>query len=289
MTEIVELPSPAWDHALPAPNDALAALERGDVLWFPQLRFDLTGAEHALLTSPLGAKAKNISFDPARDRVRGVEADAAQLRLLHSMMSRFARSASTLLAATVPHYQGRIRQARVSYRPAEIEGRVTSWRKDDTRLHVDSFPSSPTRGTRILRVFSNVNPHGQRRVWRLGEPFEAVARRFLPSLRRPWPGSAALMQWLHVTKARRSAYDHYMLGLHDAMKADLQYQQAVPQQVHEWPPGTTWICYTDQVSHAATRGQYLFEQTYHLDVAAMGDPAQSPLKTLERLLGRALV
>lgn len=289
MTAILELPSRRWDEPLPASHDALAALERGDVLWFPQLRFELDREEQALMASPLGAKAKNISFDPARDQVRGVEADAAQLRVLHKMMSRFGRSANALLAATLPHYGARIRQARVSYRPTEIEGRVTSWRKDDTRLHVDSFPSSPTHGTRILRVFSNVNPHGQRRVWRLGEPFEAVARRFLPSLRRPWPGSAALMQWLHVTKSRRSEYDHYMLGLHDAMKADLPYQQSVPQQVHEWPSGSTWICYTDQVSHAAMRGQYAFEQTYHLDVAAMGDPAQSPLKTLERLLGRALV
>lgn len=289
MTDILELPSRTWEQPLAESGRAMAALERGDVLWFPQLRFELTAEEQALVGSPLGATAKNISYDPARDLVRGVEADASQLRVLHAMMSRFGRSANALLAATLPHYSARIRQARVSYRPTEIEGRVTSWRKDDTRLHVDSFPSSPTHGTRILRVFSNVNPHGQRRVWRLGEPFEAVARRFLPSLKRPWPGSAALMQWLHVTKSRRTEYDHYMLGLHDAMKADLQYQRDVPQQVHEWPSGSTWICYTDQVSHAAMRGQYAFEQTYHLDVNAMGDPAQSPLKTLERLLGRALV
>ena len=57
---------------------------------------------------------------------------------------------------------------------------MQSWRADDRRLHVDAFPSRPNYGERILRVFTNVNPDGEPRVWRVGEPFEAVARRFLP-------------------------------------------------------------------------------------------------------------
>ena len=289
MTEILELPAREWDPAPAADHDALQALERGGVLWFPNLRFELSAQELALMSSPLGSKAKNISLDPARGEVRGVEASDQERGVLQAMMSRFGRSTASLLAAVLPQYRGKLRQARVSYRPSEIEGRTTSWRKDDTRLHVDSFPSSPTHGTRILRVFTNVNPQQKKRVWRLGESFEGVARRFLPQLKRPWPGSATMLEWLHLTKSRRTEYDHYMLGLHDAMKADLSYQAAVSQVVHEFPPGTSWICYTDQVSHAAMRGQYAFEQTYHLDVRSMLDPACSPLKTLERLLGRALV
>jgi hypothetical protein len=42
-------------------------------------------------------------------------------------------------------------------------------------MHVDNFPSTPTRGKRILRVFTNVNPSGRARVWRMGEPFEQMA------------------------------------------------------------------------------------------------------------------
>jgi hypothetical protein len=41
--------------------------------------------------------------------------------------------------------------------------------------------------------------------------------------------------------------------------------------------------------HAALKGQYVLEQTFHLEVTAMVAPARSPLRVLERLHGRALV
>jgi hypothetical protein len=49
------------------------------------------------------------------------------------------------------------------------------------------------------------------------------------------------------------------------------------------------VVFTDQVLHAAMDGQYLFEQTFHIPVAAQRQPDLSPLRTLERLSGRALV
>ena len=76
-------------------------------------------------------------------------------------MARFSDSARSLVAGCF-RVSPRITRARASFRPAEIAGRQTSWRKDDTRLHIDSFPASPVQGRRILRVFSNVNPLGVR-------------------------------------------------------------------------------------------------------------------------------
>ncbi|MDE2079735.1 MAG: Kdo hydroxylase family protein [Burkholderiales bacterium] len=291
MNPITRLRLARWDAPATADEQAAAvdALEQGSVLLLPQLPFALQGDEVRLLSAALEGKGKNISLDPLTGRVRGTDADAALQRLLQGLLQRYAAATRALLQHLLPGYGAALQQARTSFRPAEIAGRQISWRKDDTRLHVDSFPSSPTQGTRILRVFSNVNPSGQPRVWRLGAPFEDVARRFLPALRPPRPGSSALMHWLHVTKRRRSAYDHYMLGLHDAMKADAAYQAEVPQVTHAFEPGCTWLVYTDQASHAAMRGQYALEQTWHLPVAAMHDPARSPLRVLERLSGRALV
>ncbi len=150
------------------------------------------------------------------------------------------------------------------------------------------FRRVPNRGERILRVFSNVNPL-EPRVWRVGEPFEAMARTLLPRVRDPLPGSAALLAALKVTKGRRSSYDHLMLNLHDRAKEDLDYQRDCPQQVVEFAPGTTWLCFSDQVMHAAMSGQYMLEQTIHLPVTALYDPLRSPLATLERLKGRKLV
>jgi hypothetical protein len=81
-----------------------------------------------------------------------------------------------------------LRRGNSSLRPSQVATRETSWRKDDTRLHIDAFPSNPMHGTRLLRVFSNVNPRGQPREWRVGEPFEDHARRYLSAIRRPLPG-----------------------------------------------------------------------------------------------------
>ena len=72
------------------------------------------------------------------------------------------------------------------------------------------------------------------------------------------------------------------------MKADLDYQLKADQIDCEFPAGSTWITYTDQVSHAAMAGQYCLEQTFYLPVTSMQDPSRAPLRILERLMGRSL-
>ena len=84
-------------------------------------------------------------------------------------------------------------------------------------------------------------------------------------------------------------FDNLMLGLHDNAKLDEPYQKQCPQIEVPFAPGTTWMCFTDQVMHAALAGQYVLEQTFHLDADAMARPELSPLKVLERMKGRALV
>ena len=80
-----------------------------------------------------------------------------------------------------------------------------------------------------------------------------------------------------------------MLQLHDRGKLDETYQRDAKRERIDFPPGATWICFTDQVLHAALGGQYLLEQTFLLPPSAMQHPERSPLRTLERLTGRALV
>jgi hypothetical protein len=205
------------------------------------------------------------------------------------MMARYAMVTRQLLEGLLPSYRAHLRQARTSFRPAEVEHRPQSPKKDDRLLHTDAFPSRPTCGARILRVFTNVNPSGRDRVWKVGEPFANMAAQFLPRTARAWPGSAWLLAQLRITKGRRTHYDHAMLQLHDRVKADQGYQREVPQVRVAFAPGSTWVVFTDQVLHAALAGQYLFEQTYHLPVSAQRWPELSPLRTLERLSGHALV
>ena len=269
--------------------DAVSALETGKVLFFPHLGFDLAPAETRFLDPAVRApKSRNISLD-AQGQLKGARGDAAAQAELAAMIARFRANAQTLIHALVPHYTPALRLAPTSFRPMQVESRTQSVRADDRRLHVDAFPSRPNYGERILRVFTNVNPAGIPRVWRVGEPFEDVARRFLPRIRPQLPGSAWLLQALHITKTRRSAYDHLMLGLHDAMKADAAYQRDCPQQTMPFPPGSVWVCYSDQTSHAVMSGQFMLEQTLFLPARAMVRPECAPLGILERLTGRVLV
>jgi hypothetical protein len=99
---------------------------------------------------------------------RARQGDAYDAALLAALMQRYARQTRSLLAGLLPSYQAHLQQGKGSFRPVEIAGRVTSWRKDDTRLHVDSFPASPTQGRHILRVFTNIHPQDAPRVWKLG-------------------------------------------------------------------------------------------------------------------------
>jgi hypothetical protein len=280
LTDWRPTPTPAAREA------AVAALEGGGVLRLPHVNFLLGEAERRFLSPAWSdGRAKNISLDGVR--LKGAAGSAEDRAELAAMIARFASCAGELVAALFPRYAPYVRQARTSYRPHPAVGRNVSWRKDDSRLHVDAFPSRPNRGDRILRVFSNINPK-EGRVWRVGEPFEDMATTFLPRVPNPLPGAALVLAALHVTKGRRSDYDHLMLKLHDRAKADLAYQNGCAQEIVNFAPGTTWLCFSDQVMHAAVSGQFMLEQTILLPVSSMYDPARSPLAILQRLSGRPL-
>ena len=265
-------------------------VESGQVLAFPQLAFVLAEAERRFLDPHWAdAKAKNVSVRWPSGELRGAIGSATDREALRAMIVRFAGLSEALALRLFPHYRGHLRRGNTSFRPTDVAGRVRSWRQDDTRLHVDAFPSNPMQGTRLLRVFSNVNPDGVARRWRVGEPFEAHARRYFASIRAPLPGSAWLMAKAGITKRHRTEYDHLMLQLHDRAKADAEFQRTSPQARVDFAPGTTWVCYSDQVLHAAMGGQHMLEQTFQLDAPHLAQPASAPLAILERLSGRPLL
>jgi 3-deoxy-D-manno-oct-2-ulosonic acid (Kdo) hydroxylase len=264
-------------------------LEDGKVLYFPELSFVISENWAPLLRSFVTSdKAKNISYDPVRGTLRGTGAAEEERRHLQQMLATFSATVARFVSDLLPAYACRIEVARASFRSVEIAGREYSQLKDDRLLHIDAFPSTPTRGRRILRFFTNINPRGEPRVWRIGELFDRHAVRFQPSLRR----SAAPVAWflaaVGATRGRRSLYDELMLGLHDAAKRNAEFQKLAAYEEIAFPAGSSWMCFTDQVLHAAVAGRHALEQTFYLDVAAMAEPDRSPLRTLERMTRRKL-
>ncbi|WP_050463130.1 Kdo hydroxylase family protein [Herbaspirillum autotrophicum] len=287
-SQIIEIDIAEWQVS--EPNQAwIAALEAGKVLYFPYLPFQLLPQENALLKPSIrDPKVRNISLD-LKGHLKGAAADTATQLSLAIMIGRFRDQAQSLIHSLLPDYKPYLRLAPTSYRPTKVETRAQSWRADDRRLHVDAFPSRPNYGERILRVFCNINPNGVPRVWRVGEPFETVAAKFLPRAKPYVPWQASVMKALHITKSLRSEYDHLMLQLHDGMKSDMAYQESAEQVTMPFAAGSVWICFSDQASHAVMSGQYMLEQTLHLPADKQYDPQSSPLAILSRLTGRKLV
>ncbi len=283
------LPLTSWSPVADPAADIGAMLETGLVPYFPNLGFEFQPQEKYLLDPKWSdGKAKNISLRPT-GKLTGADGDDKAMADIQAVLARYSAAAKSLIAALIPAYVPNLIDGNTTFRNVEIRGRKSSWRKDDTRLHVDAFPSNPTQGMRLLRVFTNVNPNGKPREWRVGEPFDVFAAKFLPQTKPPFPGYLTALKALGITKKRRSLYDHVMLQLHDAVKGNMDYQRSAPQAAVDFMPGTTWLVFSDQVLHAAMAGQFLMEKTFYLPADALQHPETSVLSVLERLSKKTLL
>ncbi|MHC5226084.1 Kdo hydroxylase family protein [Ignatzschineria sp. LJL83] len=291
---ILELNHSKWKVDKDSTEQVVTNLEKGEVLYFPSLKFPLSDAEQTLLDPSLvSPKRKNIMYQADQDSIRGVAEDVSpeKREALKALLKRYAETSYQLLTDLIPEYRGKLHSPMNTLRLNAVDTWSSnhSFRKDDRRLHVDAFPSRPLQGKRIVRIFNNINPHGEPRKWRVGEPFPELAKRLLPHVKGYSSMSATLLEVLKITKSRRTHYDHVMLQFHDMMKEDQNYQDQGVQWDIDFQPGSTWICFSDQTPHAAMSGQYMLEQTFLLDVDDMVDSSQSPLKTLEKMMGKNLV
>jgi hypothetical protein len=198
-------------------------------------------------------------------------------------------------------YRGNYRLDFASYRPVEEEGRALALHKRNDLLHVDAFPSRPTAGGRILRVFTNLHP-ARPRCWITGEKFTTLAGRYaLQAGLETYAGRLDSPLWRAAFKmtalswrlfGRRSQaptpYDQFMHHFHNFLKENEDFQKNTPRVHHDFPPGSTWLVYTDSVPHAVLSGQFAIEQTYIIDHEAMVTPEKAPIRILERLCRRRL-
>lgn len=271
-------------------------LEEGRVLSFPQLPFALSNDERAFLfEQQLAAHHKNIAYAPQRDRVIGFrERHAGDRERLCAIMRTYSHGVTRFVAALLPLYARSWVVDYASYRPQEEEGRRLPRRARNDLLHTDAFPSRPTNGDRILRVFTNINPTRPRR-WVTTDTFDVLVERFAGSPALPLPAAQQRRRWMAraaraigISIVTRSPYDDFMLRFHNYLKADREFQATCRKQVWEFPPQTTWILFTDLVPHAALSGRYALEQTYIVSRHSMVCPEKAPLSVLERLSGARL-
>jgi len=273
-------------------------LERGNILYWPETPFALSAEDReALRSSGLSSSSrhKNIAYRPAEDKLTGFDAAAvADPEKLRAVMRSYSERALALLWKLLPRYMEHARIDFASFRPLEEEGRDLPTKKRNDLLHVDAFPTRPTRGAMILRFFTNIHPT-KPRVWMTSDPMAALAPAYasgagLGDVAKHPRGSVAnrFAAVFGGVEARRSAYDRFMLRFHDYLKFNSEYQKTCAKYRFEFPPGSSWMVFTDVVPHAVLSGQYALEQTVIVSRESLAAPENAPIEILQGLCGRQL-
>jgi hypothetical protein len=278
--------------------EACRNLEAGNIVYLPSSPIEIPTEDRELL---LGRKQsssayhKNIAYRPLEDRVTGLDSSEAQeAEQLRRIMHGYSQRAVEFLRTFLAPYAEKWKLEFASFRPIEEKGRPARLHARNDLLHFDSFPTRPTNGARILRFFTNINP-AQNRVWLTSQTFEAFGPRMVKaggltaSLDNPLlRGVNSLARALHLRKTNSSPYDDLMHRCHNTMKEDANFQETTPKHRWEFPPNSSWMVFTDCVSHAVLSGQYALEQTLLIPQAALVEPQRSPLAVLEAVTGRRL-
>jgi 3-deoxy-D-manno-oct-2-ulosonic acid (Kdo) hydroxylase len=279
-------------------------LEAGDILFFPRTPVPIPqqDLEFLLGQQQTGSKLhKNIAYKPGLDRISGLDeatAGTEDFKRLQAVMRRYSQDVVRFLTGFLLPYQGRWQLDYASFRPQEEMGRDLPLRRRNDLLHTDAFPTRPTYGARILRFFNNINP-AKTRDWVVTDPFPALVARFAPrQIPLPAPanpatralrslaGSAGL--GAVVPSIKRSPYDEFMMRFHNFLKENAEFQAGCRKEYVQFPPGSSWMVYTETVPHAVLSGQYALEQTFLVDHRAMVAPDSSPLAVLEGMTQKTL-
>ena len=280
-------------------------LEDGHILFLDRIPFDLSEADVQFLRSQQQSRSplhKNISYRPQKDKLRGFAAEAREeVERLHQVMRNYSSQVVMFLSQLLAPYSAHWKLDFASFRPLEEEGRDLPLHKRNDLLHVDAFPSRPTRGGRILRCFTNINASQPRR-WLVGDHFSGIAKSYgvdaglrKIAQRAASPGRALrrvvapLQRLVRIPAPDRAPYDEFMLRFHDYLKESSDFQRQGTKVPTDFPPSSTWIVFTDAVPHAVLSGRLALEQTFIIPVSALVAPEKSPLRELEEIAGRSLV
>jgi hypothetical protein len=286
----------AWPETVS--RDYRSELEAGNVVYFPSTPFALSDESQEFLRSlDFAGKAihKNIAYRPAGDRITGFAGPPEMQEHLLTVMRDYSRTVVKFTGELLPQYAAGWKLDYASFRPLEESSRDLPVNKRNDLLHTDAFPSRPTNGDLILRVFTNIHP-SKTRNWITSDPFPVLADKYARSagLDRIASGDLAdrttrFLHGLGLPVVARSPYDRFMLRFHEYLKRNADFQANCAKYRFNFPPGSSWLTFTDVLPHSVHSGQHALEQTFIISKATLAEPESAPVRVLERLCGRDLV
>lgn len=296
----------------PGKSSIAEALETNHIVFFPTCPIRLPDAatlNYLRTELPSRLKLKNVSYHPEADRVTGLKADSETTARLTSILKGHLADVSEFLHGHIEHLTTDWTIGTCSFRPIQERGRNLKPHASNELVHLDAGAYGATDGDRILRFFVNCNDN-EDRVWATKGPVQDIVSRFgreaglidadgrlavsltksasdkaLSGIVR---GLARLNPLARVLDT--SPYDRAMRRLHNYMKDAPAFQQdGRGYEEIRFPPYSSWMVFTDSVSHASLSGQYALVTTVIVRRKYMRQPEYAPFSVLAGLKERPSV
>ena len=281
------------------PNEISDALERGAIVHFPESPLalpDETDLAYLREHLPRQLHVKNVSYHPESDRLHGVRDDAVLRERAYRVLKLHSGNVEAFLHAVIPALTRGWTVGTSSFRPIQEQGRNLSAHASNELVHVDAGAYGATNGDHILRFFVNVNPH-EDRVWATKGAFPYLYERYgrdagiagahdlergvLDEVRTGLLRGLVKLGVGEALVVDSSPYDRLMRRFHNYMKDTPQFQAGRDDYEElRFAPGSAWMVFTDNVSHASISGQHALVNTFIVRLEACRLPQLAPINIL---------
>jgi hypothetical protein len=297
-----QYPLRSFDAA--TPQDVEDAMERAEVVFWQRcpvelpseddLEFMRTGLPHEL-------QVKNISYHPESDNIPRFEAAPAVRDRIEHILRTHGQRVEAFLRRVTPDYVPGWTLGTTSFRSIEEQGRKLKPRSSNELVHIDAGAYGATNGSRILRFFVNIHPTRDR-VWGTKGGFGALLGRHRElieaakggrdrmvldkgPLDRLYSGMVTALSKVYplFQVIDSSPYDRSMRRIHNYMKENPAFRDSREgyQEIH-FPPLSSWMVFTDGISHSVLSGQHALVTTVLIPLANARNPALAPFNVLAR-------
>jgi hypothetical protein len=297
------------DYGGAPPHELQDALERSEVVYFARCPVELPASEDLTLLReglPTEMRIKNLSYHPESDSVPGFEAEQQLKDRVEGILRTHGRRVEAFLRTALPDFAPNWTLGTTSFRASEEQGRKLKPRSSNERVHIDAGAYGATNGARILRFFVNVHP-SRERIWGTKGSFNecmsnydelwTAARGKQPEvslgrspLDRMYSGLIATVGRVYplIKVIDSSPYDRTMRRIHNRMKESETFRgnEADYREIH-FPPMSSWMVFTDGISHSVLTGQYALVTTALVPLENCRHPELAPYNVLARAAGQA--
>jgi 3-deoxy-D-manno-octulosonic acid hydroxylase-like protein len=297
-------PYPLRSFDAAGPQEVEDAMERAEVVFWQRCPVELPSEDDLEFMRsglPRELQVKNISYHPESDSIPRFEAEPAVRDRIERILRAHGQRVEAFLRRATPDFVPGWTLGTTSFRSIEEQGRKLKPRSSNELVHIDAGAYGATNGARILRFFVNIHPTRDR-IWGTKGGFGALLARHRElvdaakggrervalekgPLDRLYSGMVTALSKVYplFQVIDSSPYDRSMRRIHNYMKENPAFRDSREgyQEIH-FPPLSSWMVFTDGISHSVLSGQHALVTTVLIPLANARNPALAPFNVLGR-------